>query len=259
MLSWNIGDAIGRILMPPTIFYLLIAFALLHWRKRWALGLAGVSLALLYAVSTPLVAYGLMDTMTEKSVPLTQTQIAQLPKERAIIVALTAGKRSAPEYPSGETASPLTVERTRYAAWLSRQTGRPLAIPGGKHSRTGSSEAELARSFVEDELKQRVALIEKESLDTRQNAAYLSEPLRAANVDTIVLVTDARHMPRASQAFAAEGFNVIPAPLGYSPRGSLLIPSAFISTGAAVATSAAVSHELVGRLWYGIRSLFESE
>jgi uncharacterized SAM-binding protein YcdF (DUF218 family) len=258
MLSWNIGAAIGRIVMPPTIFYLLIALALWQWRKRWAWGLASVSLALLYAFSTPFVAYNLMHLITEAFVPLTPAQIAQLPKQRSMIVVMPAGKRSAPEYPAGETASVLTVERTRYAAWLSRQTGLPLAIPGGNHSRVGLTEAELARSFVEDELKQEVALIETQSLDTRQSALYLSEALRAANVDNVVLVTDARHMARASEAFSVVGFNVFPAPLGFSSRAAALTPSGLIATGNAMAASAAVGHELVGRVWYRIRSLFAS-
>ena len=254
MLTWNIGAAIGRILMPPTIFYVLIAVALWWWPRRWAFWLASVSLGLLYVVSMPIVAYSLMDAMTEVAVPLSPAQIAQLPKRGTMIVVLPAGKRTALEYPLGETASPLTVERARYGAWLSSQTGLPMAIPGGKHSRGGLTEAELAKSFVETELKQKVALIETESLDTRQNAQNLSAPLRAANVDTVVLVTDSRHMPRATQAFEAVGFEVIPAPIGISAGGSRLVPSAFLASGAALATSAAVGHELVGRLWYAVRS-----
>ena len=79
---------------------------------------------------------------------------------------------------------------------LARATGLPIAIPGGKHRGT-LSEAELTRRFVEDELHYPVAVTEHASLDTRQNALNLVEPLRARHVDTVVLVTDARHMPRA--------------------------------------------------------------
>lgn len=255
MLSWNIGSAIGRLLMPPTLFYILIAIALWHWPKRWARTLAVSSLALLYALSTPVVAYSLLDAMTAEVAPLTAAEIAALPRPDTMIVVLPGGKRSALEYPLGESASPLTIERARYGAWLARETGLPLAIPGGRH-RGVLSEAELARKFIENELGQPVALIESESLDTRQNAANLVQPLQEAKVQRVVLVTDARHMPRAVQAFSAVGFEVVPAPMWISARSAPVTgPSSFMASAPALATSAAVSHELVGRVWYWIRSV----
>ena len=79
-----------------------------------------------------MVAYGLWNLLTESSVPVTVAQMADLPKERSMIVILSAGKRSALEYPSGETASPLTVQRARYGAWLAKETGLPMAVAGGR-------------------------------------------------------------------------------------------------------------------------------
>lgn len=219
MLGWTIGSFVGRIVLPPTILFLLIAFGLWHWNKKWGLWLASASLALLYALSTPIVAYMLWDSITEPYAALTAAQVAALPKQRAIIVILAGGKATALEYAAGETAGPLTVQRARYGVWLAKATGLPLAIAGGKPSGGKLSEAELARSFVETELKHEVTLIEDKSLDTRQSAVYLAKPLQAMTIDTVVLVTDARHMPRASQAFASEGFNVISAPMAVTARG----------------------------------------
>jgi len=252
-LSWFIGHVIGRIVLPPTIFLLLIAFGLWYRNKKWGLWLTGSSLALLWLLSTPLVAYSLWGSMTETAVPIAVAQVADLPKQGTIIVILSAGKRSALEYPSGETASPLTVQRARYGAWVAKESGLPLAIAGGRLWGRWS-EAALTRSFVETELKQAVTLIEDQGRDTREAAINLVEPLRTMKMDSIVLVTDARHMPRASQAFAAEGFKVIPAPMEVSGERTSLGPGDVIPTASALSVSAAVSHEFLGRIWYWLRS-----
>jgi uncharacterized SAM-binding protein YcdF (DUF218 family) len=220
-------------------------------KKKWGLSLAWVSAALLWLLATPIIAYGLMDALTHAAEPV---DIARLPKERAMIVVLPGGKVRAREYPRGETASPLTVQRTRYAVWLSKASGLPLAIPGGKHDGI-LSEAELAKNFAENELDHRIALTEHASLDTRQNALYLAEPLRSRNIDTVVLVTDSRHMPRAASAFERLGFKVVRAPMAITSGEPRFRPLAFVPSAEALEVSYDVSHEIIGHLWYGIRSL----
>jgi uncharacterized SAM-binding protein YcdF (DUF218 family) len=249
-MLWNIGSGVGRLASPPAILLLLIAAGLWHSRKNWGLKLAWSALVVLWALSTPIVAYALWDALTRGAVPV---QPDELPKTRAMIVVLPAGKVSAGEYPDGETASPLTVQRARYAVVLAKSSGLPLAVPGGKH-RGVLSEAEATRRFVENELKHPVAVTEHASLDTRQNALNLMQPLRAKNVDTVVLVTDARHMPRASQAFAAAGFKVVRAPMAITAGESELSPLAFIPSAPALVVSFDVSHEVIGRLWYALRA-----
>jgi uncharacterized SAM-binding protein YcdF (DUF218 family) len=117
------------------------------------------------------------------------------------------------------------------------------------------SEAELARQFAENELDQRVALTEHRSLDTRQSALNLVEPLRANNIETVVLVTDARHMPRAAHAFAAVGFNVVRAPMAITTGELEFNLLAFMPSAHALVASFDVSHEVIGRMWYWFRSL----
>lgn len=248
-MLWNIGSAVGLLVSPPAILLLLAAIGLWHSRKPWGRRLAWGSVLVLWALCTPIIAYPLLDALTHAATPV---DIAALPKTGTMIVILPGGKALAREYPEGETASPLTVQRARYGVALAKSTGLPLAIPGGKH-RGLLSEAELTRRFVENELNHRVALTEHTSLDTRQNALHLAEPLRRHNVHTVVLVTDARHMPRAAQAFAAVGFNVIRAPMAIT-AGEPLGPLAFFPSAPALVASFDVSHEVIGRAWYALRS-----
>jgi uncharacterized SAM-binding protein YcdF (DUF218 family) len=252
-MLWDIGSGIGRLVSPPAVLLLLAALGLWHARKKWGVMLTWTAVVLLWVLSTPIVAYNLLDLLTRGAVPV---QLNALPKERAMIVILPAGKVRAAEYPDGETASPLTVQRVRYGVSLAKNSGLSVAIPGGKH-RGVYSEAELVRRFAESDLNYRVALTENESLDTRQSAINLVQPLRAKNVDTVVLVTDARHMPRAAQAFVDVGFNVVRAPMAITAGESPFRLLAFIPSADALGASYDVSHELVGRLWYAVRAVVQ--
>ena len=144
-MLWTIGSAIGRMVSPPAILLVLLAVGLWNVQKKWGLRLAWVSLAFLWILATPVVSYSLMDALTHAAAPI---DIKSIPKERAMIVALPGGKVRAREYPRGETAAPLTAQRMRYAVWLAKASGLPLAIPGVKHDGV-FTEAELARQFVE--------------------------------------------------------------------------------------------------------------
>jgi uncharacterized SAM-binding protein YcdF (DUF218 family) len=250
-MLWNLGSAIGRLVSPPAVLLLLTALGLWHVRKKWGVRLAWLSILLLWLAATPIVAYGLLDLLTHGATPV---DVGTLPKSGAMIVILPAGKVRAREYQEGETASPLTVQRVRYGVTLAKATGLLVAIPGGKH-RGVHSEAELARRFAETELDYRVALIEEASLDTRQSALNLVAPLRGRGVKAVVLVTDARHMPRAAEAFAKVGFDVVRAPMAITAGESQLMLLAFVPTAEALVASFDVTHELVGRLWYAVRSL----
>jgi uncharacterized SAM-binding protein YcdF (DUF218 family) len=72
--------------------------------------------------------------------------------------------------------------------------------------------------------------VEGQSRDTRDNAGLSAPMLAAAQVDTIVLVTSAMHMPRAAALFRSRGLTVIPAPVtDYSPADGVYtrwLPSA---------------------------------
>src|SRR5689334_16519301 len=124
----SLGSAVGVAVAPPAILLVLLAVGLWHSSRRWGLRLAWASLLVLWAASTPVIANALFDALTKGAVPIDP---AQVPKAGAMIVVLPGGKVRAREYPDGETAAPLTVQRARYAVLLAKATGLPLAIPGG--------------------------------------------------------------------------------------------------------------------------------
>jgi uncharacterized SAM-binding protein YcdF (DUF218 family) len=242
------AEQLARHVVPVTVFFVLTAIGLALARKQqWAYWLALCSFAFLVLLGTPAatrVATGLLG----ESAPLSRAQIAALSRNDALIVVLTAGKRRAAEYPHGETASSHGVERARYGAWLAKATGLPLAVSGGLPRGSGRSEAVVTTDFIELELNQKVALIEGESINTRDSAKRLAQMLPAKK-PTIVLVTDFIHMPRSARAFEAAGLPVIRAPMGFQ-YSTELRPVDYLPSPRGFETATLVYHELIGGWWY---------
>ena len=93
--------------------------------------------------------------------------------------------------------------------------------------------------------------LEETSRNTRQNADYSAALLKARDIEHILLVTSALHMPRALALFKAQGLEVTPAPTdfeaGQEPPHGLL---AWLPDAGALNGSALAMKELVG-LWVG--------
>ena len=129
------------------------------------------------------------------------------------------------EYGGPDLAVP-SLFRLRYAIWLGRETGIPVAASGGLGwGPTGpgsqpeaSRMAEIARAEYGAPLR----WVEPVSRDTHENAVDTLALLRPAGIREIVLVTNGTHMPRALREFrgaaAAESasapIRITPAPMG---------------------------------------------
>lgn len=117
--------------------------------------------------------------------------------------------------------SPTSAERLRYAVWLSRQTGLPLAFSGGvgwaqQQMPDAPAEADIAVRVAQQTYGQNIRWLETHSSDTRGNAALTVQMLKQAGVREIVLVTHAAHMHRALLYFeqaAGDSIRITPAPI----------------------------------------------
>jgi len=169
---------------------------------------------LLVLTSTPAVVMQLAAAL--QAVPPVDLAAA---KGAQAIVILGAGRNlAAPEY-GGASAGRMVLERLRYCARLSRQTGLPVLVTGGAPNDSGPSEAALMRSALEEDFQVPVRWVEDQSADTRDNARFSARLLSAAGVKRVVLVTHAMHMRRAVGEFSAAGLEVVPAPTGYYDGG----------------------------------------
>jgi uncharacterized SAM-binding protein YcdF (DUF218 family) len=249
-MNWFFSNLIGAFLLPPFNLLLLAALGLWLWHKRplIARALITTSVVLLWLLSTPFFAEALLHEL-EGDPYVTDTK---KPLADAIVVLGGSTYFHAPEY-GADTVNEQTLMRLRFAAKLQRETGKPILTSGGKPLGNDSSEAAQMKQVLEQEFNVPVQWVEEESDNTFENARLSRVMLKQAGIDRIYLVTHAWHMARAVQAFQTAGFQVVPAPTAYTTRyrTDLL---AFIPTAKALRDSRIFLHELIGTLWYQLKS-----
>lgn len=254
-----ITQIIKAVILPPSpnLIVMLLGVWYMRRRPRLARGLIGCGLLSLWLCTSDFIAGALARQMEFGSPDLAPFDLRQYALSEiqhtapeAIVVPGRGRYIAAPEY-HGTTVSIYTLERVRYAAYLHRATGLPLAVVGGAPIDAGPSEGELMQGLLEKEFQLPVTWVETESLTTGQNAINARRLIPA---NRIILVTHALDMPRAKKIFEAVGFTVVPAPMGYITRKDYgidltdLFPSAL-----ALITTRAVCYEWLGALWYRFR------
>lgn len=249
-MSWFITNLIAALLLPPLSLLLAALLGLLLARSHPRLGHALLvsALALLWLCSTPYFSDGAMHLLEGQSAAVdTQKQPAD-----AIVVLGGGTYFHAPEY-GADTVGDGTLVRLRYAARLQRETGKPLLATGGKPLGNELSEAQQMKTVLEQEFRVPVRWTEDASDNTLENARYSYQLLQQDGIKRIYLVTHAYHMPRSVMVFQAAGFEVVPAPTAFTThyRTDLL---SFLPRATALRNSMYFTHEVIGMLWYRLKS-----
>lgn len=249
-MSWFFTNALAAFLLPPLNLLLIGAVGVMLWHKRPRLAriLTTASLLLLWLCATPFVAEGLLHWLEG---PRQALDWRSQPAD-AIVVLGGGTYFHAPEY-GAETAGDYTMARLRYGAKLARETGKPILVSGGKPRHDAASEAQQMKAVLEHEFNVPVKWTEDGSRNTWENARYSYRLLSKVGIRRVYLVTHAWHMPRAAAAFREAGFEVVPAPTAYTTRyrTDLL---AFLPNAQAMRDSQIFTHEVIGLLWYKLRS-----
>jgi uncharacterized SAM-binding protein YcdF (DUF218 family) len=217
-------------------------------KRRHFLGksLIATSLLLLSALSTPIVAGLLLDSLKPLPITLTGT-------EADAIVILGGGRISNSIEFNGDTLGRFTLERVRYGAWLGKKLGKPILVTGGSPD-GGISEGQMMRTSLEQEFAlENILWVESHSNNTRENARFSAQLLKQSGIQRIYLVTHAWHLARAMPEFEAQGLQVIPAGTGYSSPNALT-PLDFLPSAKSLQDSMLAMHEWIGLLWYRIRT-----
>ncbi len=246
-MSWFLVNLFSAFLLPPFNLLLLGALGIYLWHKRARAAriLVTISIAGIWLLSTPFVAGSLLQSIEGQSVDLSQ------PAADAIVVLGGGQYFTAPEY-RGNTISWASLERVRYAAKLHRLTGKPILVSGGT-PQGGVAEAALMKNVLQQEYFVPVRWVEDTSDNTLENAQHSHEILARDGVSRIYLVTHAWHMPRSVQVFEHAGFDVIPASTVFVTRNKTDLLS-FIPNAGALLESYRFMHEVIGMLWYRLKS-----
>lgn len=213
--------------LPPVPFLLLalIGARLMLARRGWGWLLIMVSVLGLWFASTTAVGRALERYALHSPPALRSARIEELRAQArkgapVAIVVLGAGMEPlAPEY-GMSSLHPLSLERLRYALWLSRETGIAVAYSGGPAwgQASGATEAETAARIAAQDFQRPLRWTQSEARDTRSSVALTLPLLRQAGVRHVVLVTHAWHMPRALRSFdeaaRGSGITIEAAPLG---------------------------------------------
>ncbi|MDP6351620.1 MAG: YdcF family protein [Alphaproteobacteria bacterium] len=237
-----------QLLLPPASLLVLTIVGLVLMRRRPRLGriLAGIGLAALYGLSTPLCGVWLLAGLEDRALRGSPPPAAG--KAQAIVILSAGLARTAPEF-GGVTVDGLTLQRLRYGAKLGRETGLPIVVSGGAWLDSTTPVADFMAETLTTEFAMPMVWTESGSSSTFENARLTSELLRTRRLETALLVTHGWHMPRAADAFRHFGIDVIPAGTGYSHRGpfmaELVLPSA-----KGLRDSSWALHEILGRVWY---------
>lgn len=249
-MSWLATNLIAALLLPPLNLLLLCGAGLLLWHKRPVVArwLVGASFAALWLLSTPYVANGLLRVLEGTPHPVNPaTQPAD-----AIVVLGGGTYFDAPEY-GGDTVSAFTLVRLRYAARLARETGKPVLVSGGNPEGNPTPEGDQMKAVLQNEFHVPVKWVENRSRNTYENARFSYRILNSLGIRRIYLVTHAWHMPRASMAFRAAGFDVVPAATRYATMSPSLILQ-FAPDARALQDSRWFFHEIIGLAWYALKS-----
>jgi uncharacterized SAM-binding protein YcdF (DUF218 family) len=178
--------------------------------------LAALCIALgLFAIL--LTSNGWTSRLIVSSLELQNIPTGELPTAEAIVV-LGGATRAA--YPPRTTVDLSEAgDRVVYAAQLYRQKKAPLIVAsGGRIDWVGGSTPEsedIAKLLIFMGVKSEDILQDRTSLNTYQNAVNVKKILLERNINRILLVTSAMHMPRSLAIFKHQNIETIPAPTDF--------------------------------------------
>lgn len=243
---------LGSLLYPLNLALLAaIAALVLRRRTRLSRSLAVFAVAWLWAWSTPWLAEQAARTLEHGYPPVAADD---LPAADAIVLLGGLLDPAQPPYPDDLNAG---ADRARFAAQLWRAGKAPRVIcTGGLSplSRAASAECpRVATLLAEFGVPAGAIDIESDSRTTRENARRTAALLPAGA--RILLVTSARHMPRAVASFRQTALRVVPAATDHAWRpGRPFAITAILPSPAALTLSTTVWHEWLGRAWYALAS-----
>ena len=101
----------------------------------------------------------------------------------------------------------------------------------------------------------RDVVMEDQALSGYENAVNCSKLLSERELDNILLVTSAVHMPRAAASFRAQGVAITPAACDHLTRPSWpkITPTSFWPNAIAGQKCQTAAREWLGLLWYRLR------
>jgi uncharacterized SAM-binding protein YcdF (DUF218 family) len=234
-------------LVPPTVLILLAVLAAWStlWRPHVGVALTIIATSLLYLAALPVIAARMLDEVEIKTPAKPDFSSAQA------IVVLGGGVHPGDGDRVADTLGPWSLERVVLAAQAYRQLTLKVAVSGGRVAGARTSEASLMKATLETQFNVPVAWVDDQSRTTYENAVFTAKLLKADNVTTVVLVTQAWHMRRALWSFERAGLQAIPYPAPPTYESDRL--DDYLPSISALERSYHALHEAIGLAYYRLR------
>ncbi len=216
-MSFFLSKFLPLFIYPVGLVIVLLIFALIsliRLHRRSAIIAVSAAIVILYMSSMPLLSGAIIRSLEYQNLPF-----QNLPSSEAIVVLGGGTLAQIPPRPWVEVSD--AGDRILYGSRLWLQKKAPLLIlSGGRSSLLG----EGGRAEAEDMAEIAVALgVEKaaiaqdpNSLNTYENAVNVKKILQKLNLNKILLVTSAIHMPRSLAIFRKLGIEAIAAPTDFN-------------------------------------------
>ncbi len=205
----------------PLFFYplgfsclLLVTILILFWwRPRWVPYLVGLTLMVLLLGGNGWVSMGLLRSLEFRYLPPNP-----IPQADAIVVLGGATRPRIPPRPWIEVNE--AGDRPLYGAKLYKEGFAPLLLFSGgrvtwRGGVGGSEAADMAELAIAMGVPKSAIIEEDSSLNTYENAVNVKQILLQKNIQKILLVTSATHMPRSYSIFKKQGIDAIPVPTDF--------------------------------------------
>ncbi|NEO27889.1 MAG: YdcF family protein [Kamptonema sp. SIO4C4] len=239
---------------------LLVALFLAWKQSRWLPVPIAIAFLLLVVGSHPRLNDFLVRSLEWRHVP---TQ--ELPQADAIVVLGGCIKPATNPRPMVDITE--KGDRLLYASKLYHDGKAPLILVVGGRIQWGYEELppeseDMATLLQLLNVPSSDILQETKSLNTYQNAIYAKKILQRENLQRIILVTSALHMPRAYMIFQKQGIDAIPAPTDFLTTRRLNVTSSFslksfllnlVPDVANLASSTEAMKEYIGIVVYWLR------
>jgi uncharacterized SAM-binding protein YcdF (DUF218 family) len=251
MLS-ELKPYITAIMFSPTLLLLGIAIGIWLSNKKPKLGksLTIFLTVLLWIFSTPVFSVWLSHNLLRQYKPTSAQEL----KAQGVQAVVVLGGGVETGQPDGiQQLTPTALDRLRHGIELSRKTGIPILVTGGKGwgAVVGSEdESEISKRVAREAFQYEIKWTESDSRDTQENAINSKQILSKQNIIKIALVTHYWHMPRSHKAFERSGFEVTPAPMGFTVDRKLE-PLGLLPNGSSLNSSVTTFKELVAHLVQG--------
>ncbi len=176
-----------------------------------------VGLISLYLLSLPVVGNRQL-FLLQKNTQFVSPSKAFNDETTAIVVLGDFNSEIAPEYADEFAPGPYLLSRLRYANLLAKELKLPILVSGGLSDISTTPEAVLMNQILVEEYDSAVRYLEPSSHHLKQQAQNIAKIFSQHKLTTMVLISQAWSMKRASKLMANEGLKVYPAAVGFVQR-----------------------------------------